>query len=309
MVKKVIRSKALYGRINLEINLKPLHLDEAAQFFPKMSSDEKIKYMMLFGTIPKYLEEINPRISLDRNIIALSFSKDCLFINEVDRIFFSQFKEARNYKLIIEKLILGPLTQEEIGKKINMGSGGGVKNYIDNLVMANFIAPINNFAQATNKGKKYKVVDEYLIFYFKFIAKYVEEIQQGRGAVVYKNIIKPKWSSWLGLAFERLCLQHSHELSEKMDIAESVISSGSYSDKSVQCDLLYRHYDERITLVEIKYNSKEMGVEVIPEIESKVQKLKQRMPAAIETALLCAGPISKKLVKSEYFDINYQLKL
>lgn len=83
---KVLKSQALYGRINLEIMLKPLRLDEAVLFFPKMSSEEKIK----------------------------------------------------------------------------MSSGGGVKTYIDNLVMANFIAPVNNFAHKTKKDQKYKVMDEYL---------------------------------------------------------------------------------------------------------------------------------------------------
>lgn len=289
--------------------LNPLRLDDAVQFFPKMSSEEKIKYFMLLGTIPKYLEEINPRISFDRNILNLCFSKDSLFTNEIDRIFFSQFKEAKNYRLIVEKLIQCPLTQEEIGRKIKMKSGGSVKAYIDNLVMANFIAPMHNYALKTKKGLKYKVVDEYLILYFKYIAPYKEEIQQGHGSVVYKNLIKPKWNSWLGLAFERLCIRNANELAEKMDLADSVISSGNYSDKTLQCDLLFQHYDKRFTAIEIKYNSEPIGVDIIPSVEGRLQKLKQILGVTIESALVCSGSISKKLESVGYFDILTELKL
>jgi predicted Zn-dependent peptidase len=39
---------------------------------------------------------------------------------------------------------------EEIAEKINMKSGGGVKTYIDNLVLASFISPVNNFELDSN---------------------------------------------------------------------------------------------------------------------------------------------------------------
>lgn len=49
---------------------------------------------MLLGGIPKYIEEIKQRLSIDENINKLCFQKNGFFVNEIEKIFFSQFKET-----------------------------------------------------------------------------------------------------------------------------------------------------------------------------------------------------------------------
>ena len=91
MVKKVIESKALYGRITFEILLKGLQPNESALLFRKKRSDEEIlKYMLIFDGVPEYLEEVNPARSFNMNMNWLCFSPGSPMIREVDRIFYSQ---------------------------------------------------------------------------------------------------------------------------------------------------------------------------------------------------------------------------
>jgi uncharacterized protein len=93
MVKRVIKAKALYGRINWELCLQPLMPKEAYSLLQKKrSKDEVLRYTLLFGGIPKYLNEINPNKSFDQNINQLCFIQNCLFANEYEKIFYSQFK-------------------------------------------------------------------------------------------------------------------------------------------------------------------------------------------------------------------------
>lgn len=96
MVKKVILSKALYGRISLEILLKGLKPNEAYTllFHNRRSKEEILKYLLIFGNVPKYLEEINPGRSFNQNMNRLAFSSQALMVHEVDKIFYSQFREA-----------------------------------------------------------------------------------------------------------------------------------------------------------------------------------------------------------------------
>ena len=76
MVRKIIKSKALYGRITLEILLKTMTPEEASRMFRnKRSKEEVLKYLLVFGGVPKYLEEINLNRSFEQNINALLFSK------------------------------------------------------------------------------------------------------------------------------------------------------------------------------------------------------------------------------------------
>ncbi|MFZ4405282.1 MAG: AAA family ATPase, partial [Pseudobdellovibrionaceae bacterium] len=134
MISHVLRSKALYGRISWSIDLKKLQADEAKLFFKnKRSRQEILKYLMLFGGVPKYLEEIPLNRSFLQNINEMCFKKEALFAQEFDRIFFSHFGDHNSYKRICEFLSTGPKDLNEISLKLKIPSGGGLKNYLDNL--------------------------------------------------------------------------------------------------------------------------------------------------------------------------------
>ncbi len=68
MVKKVLQSNALYGRTTLEILLKGLTPGEAADILSKRSGEEILNYQLIFGGVPKYLEQINPNRSFNKNM-------------------------------------------------------------------------------------------------------------------------------------------------------------------------------------------------------------------------------------------------
>jgi hypothetical protein len=103
MVKKVLRSKALYGRIPLDMLLKGLRAEDAyALIGRKRSKEEALKYLLVFGGVPKYLEDINPNRSFNQNLNRLCFSPHSTLIHEVSRIFYSQFRETRSYLKIID---------------------------------------------------------------------------------------------------------------------------------------------------------------------------------------------------------------
>jgi len=88
MVKKVIRSKALYGRVTLEILLQSLSPSESGLFFAnKRSKEEILKYLMILGGVPKYLEEIDLNKSFNQNINRLCFENNSYLVNEISKIF------------------------------------------------------------------------------------------------------------------------------------------------------------------------------------------------------------------------------
>jgi uncharacterized protein len=105
MVENIIRSNALYGRIDLEILLKGLKPSESLSFFSeRKSKDEILKYLLVMGSVPKYLEFINQKKSFNKNINDLFFSKTGRMNNEIEKIFYSQFRESSVYRNIVNLL-------------------------------------------------------------------------------------------------------------------------------------------------------------------------------------------------------------
>lgn len=259
MIKKVVKSNALYGRIDLVQNIQALKIQEAQLFFMHKTPRELINYFCIFGTVPKYLSLIQQEKTFDKNIYELFFTKNSYFLTEIDKIFYSHFKEAHTYKMIVIALVeYGPLSIEEISKKIKMTSGGGVKSYIDNLCLAQFVVPVTNFAFKEKKSKKYKIIDPYLFFYFRCVYPYLNGIENGQGQSIYNNKVKPVLNAHLGFAFENLCKLHMNEILQSLGIQESVVDIGNYSikgrrnNKGLQVDIALRFHDQALGIVEIK---------------------------------------------------------
>lgn len=312
MVKKVILSKALYGRINWELCLQPLNPIESFQLLDSKRNElEILLYSFIFGGIPKYLREIDSRKSLDQNINKLFFTQNGIFTKEYQRIFYSQFKEHSNYEVIVRKLKDKPLSLDQIAKQLKIASGGGVKSYLDNLEKALFITSYVPYDKNDNsKLKKYKLTDEYLRFYLKFVEPNLKLISNNRKQNLFQQLVKSSWHSWLGYAFENFCLKNAYYLSELMGFSEYVLQWGPYfhrTDENFQIDLIYLRSDNVITLCEIKFHDKPISVSVVHEVECKCKLLELRRGYTVEKALISLYGPDQNLQELNYF--NYCLQL
>jgi AAA+ ATPase superfamily predicted ATPase len=307
MIDKVINSKALYGRMTMEMHLKGLQLNEIPAFFSSDTSNEEIiKYISVFGTVPKYFEMIDKNRSFEQNINKLCFSGNAVMITEMEKIFYSQFQEAANYIQIVNLLKKGMLNLKEISEKTGMPSGGGLKRYIENLEKADIVksfVPWNK--KSDSKIKKYSIIDEFLNFYFRYIEPNKVDITGTNRGNLFKSYTSDSFAVWLGLAFEKMCVKHSIFLADIMGFKNEVASSGSHfsiDNDRFQVDLIYKRFDKVVTICEIKHHTKELSAEIIKEMERKKQLLKIPRGYSVETALISTYGPDKSLKSSGYFN-------
>ena len=172
MIDKVIQSKALYGRIDIELHVMEFMPNEIKTFFQnKISDQELLKYTLLFGGVPKYLELIATKDSFESNIQRLCFAKDSYFQFEFDKIFYSQFKKHRLHEKIVTLLSHGPLSLQELADKLKISSSGGLKRYLNELLRADFIITYTLDMKDSVKNKKYnlcsfKIISNYIFVFF-----------------------------------------------------------------------------------------------------------------------------------------------
>ena len=62
------------------------------------------------------------------------------------------------------------------------------------------------------KFRKYRLGDEFLAFYFKYIQPNIRLIQSGGQTRLFEKVSGDSLDVWLGFAFERFCLKHSTHL-------------------------------------------------------------------------------------------------
>ncbi len=303
--KKVVRSKALYGRINWELQLSDLPPVETRKFVSKRSPYEALKYMLIFGGVPKYFEEIDQKTSFKENINDLFFKKNSFFVNEIDKVFYSQFRESQNYKKIILCLSKKNMSLSELAASLKIPSGGGFKSYLDNLEKAGFIRNYVSQGATGRRNVKYKLFDPYLNFYFKFVDQHQRLIQQNEKQNLFTSLVEKKWTPWLGIAFEVFCLRNAYLIAEIAGFAADVISMAPYfsaKDEKFQIDLIFTRADNILTVCEIKFYDKPVGTDIIPEVKRKLLLLPKTKKDTVETMLISPFGADKSLRSSEFFD-------
>ncbi len=313
MVKKVLSSTALYGRTTLEILLTGLAPGEAALLLKnKRSPEEILKYLLVFGGVPKYLENINLSQSFPKNLNRLCFSTGGHMFKEAERMFYSQFREVRTYRNIVSLLRTGIYSMGEIGGKLKISSGGGLKLYLDNLEKAEIIRSYIPFGRGIkSKLRKYTLSDEYLLFYFKYIEPNLLILKESASEKLFETLTKDSFHSWLGFAFERFCLKHAKLLAERMGFRDDVLLSTPHfgkGDRRFQIDLLFQRSDNVITVCEIKHLTKPVDKSVMAEVERKCDLLEVPRGYTIERALISLYGPSETLRETGYFDHSVTLE-
>lgn len=310
MVESVIKSSALYGRITLEICLKPLGLLECYDFFGgKRSRREIMELYMYFGGIPAYLTQFDNKESVAINVNRLAFCKDGYFTKEFERIFKDVFREEGVYRKII--LLLSKyksLKVAELLEMMSMTEGSNFNRYLENLETAGFVmASVPCGRPESSKLIRYKINDEYIHFYFKFIRPNLKKIFSNVTADLFSKVrILPSYQSWIGLAFERLCLKHVTQITRVLHIDQLVTDFGPYFNRStntkdgVQIDLIIYRHDPVVTVCEMKYHNKKIGKWIIDEMEKKIALL-QAGNKTVEKIMITTEGITEDLKDTNYF--------
>jgi AAA+ ATPase superfamily predicted ATPase len=309
LVKNVIRSRALYGRIDEIMHLGPLGFSEArAGFFASRSTREALEYYLVMGGVPKYLELYDKRRSVRLNLIDLCFRPGAYFHDEFDRLFVSHFGKVRHYRNIVEFLALrGFATRDEIAKRIGLKSGGRISGFLENLCLAGFIegyGPVQNPESA--HLRRYRIADSFLRFYFRFIRSQKSQIGRSpEGLPLHQALPEKRYHVFLGLAFEHFCYQHAHLIAKRLGFSAIAYDYGSWFRKSdlstgAQVDLLFKRADKVLTLCEVKFRER-VGKEIIEEVDKKAEALSAFGNFTIERVLISAFPPSDELNDEGYF--------
>jgi hypothetical protein len=169
LIKKVLKSKALYGRTDLEIHLKGFLLPDASKMLRNKGSNEVIEAQMMLGGVPKYLNLIMEQPSIHQGIEELAFTETGYLVEEYNRIFTSHFGKKPDYEKAINCLSKRPygVFRKQISKEIGIKTGGSFTEILTNLELAGFISSDTPFHKNTNSRLlKFRLSDAYLRFYF-----------------------------------------------------------------------------------------------------------------------------------------------
>jgi hypothetical protein len=309
----ILANTGFVGRISLVLTMEELPLSDCNKFWPsKISAYEKLKILAITGGIPKYLEEIYPQKSAEDNIKRLCFSDGGFLVEEFDHIFSGIFLRSSSlYKQILRSLKNKPCTQEEISQTLGGETKlGRLSEYLWELELAGFIAKDHmwNFKSGQDtRQRRYRLSDNYIRFYLKYIEKNRSKIE--RNAFAFKSLTSlPEWNAIMGLQCENLVLHNREQVRKLLGIApEDVICENPFYQKPTkripgcQIDYLIQTKFGTLYVCEIKFSKSPIGSTISQEMEQKLRVLTVPRGFSLRPVLLHVNGVTEEVVDADYF--------
>ena len=256
----------LHNRITRRIYLSPFTLAETEEYFRSQGSPltryDILQCYMFTGGIPFYLSLMNPQLSVAQNIDLLFFDKNAPLRKEYDELYSALFSHVDSYLKVIELLNSrkSGMTRAEIAKNTVL-SGTFLTTILNNLEQRDFIERYEIFGR---KSAIYRLMDFYTLFYFKFIHGHHSKDE----AWWSHNIDDPGIRSWMGLAFELVCMRHHTQIKKALGISgigTNITTWKCSADEEAgtpgaQIDMLIERSDRVIHLCEMKFSEQEYPI-------------------------------------------------
>ncbi len=315
MEKNVLSSTGFHGRISLKITLDQLSLYNCNKLMDAIgfrgSDYEKLLLLSITGGIPWYIELINPSLTATENIKNLCFIPDGILVDEFNQIFHDLYgRRGPICKKIVELLAKGPARYDEIATRLGYASGGPLTKYLDSLEQSAFVKKEVSWSLKTDKetrDARYRLADNYLRYYLKFIEPNHKKIQMGKFSSISVTSL-PGFDVVMGLQFENLVLSNRNLILEKIGVKEEeLIFDNPYVQKSsadsqgCQIDYLIQTRLGSIFVCEIRFTRNAIKPLVITQVKEKITRLKTPKKYKCIPVLIYFGSLNQKIVNENYF--------
>jgi len=261
--KKLLKDKGgLRGRLTNRIKLVPFTLREC-ELFAKSANlafgrKDVLELYMILGGIPYYWSFLKKGMSVAQNVDQLFFTETAQLRDEFEALYAILFKRPENYLKVIDCLSDGRksgMTREEILKASKLSDGGTFSTILEELEECGFIRRFAS-ADTTETNAMYQLIDNYTLFYYLCIKKNAFNDEH-----YWSNTFtSTSHNTWKGHAFERICLQHIHQIKFALGISGvqtnvcSWFVRGTDKRRGAQIDLVIQRADGFTDLCEMKHS-------------------------------------------------------
>ena len=312
----ILGNTGFTGRFSRDYVLPELSLAECAEFWGeaknRVSSREIIDVLSVTGGVPRYLEEIDSGLDADENVRRMCFMPAGELYKDFDAIFDPMFGvDIELKRRILLELVASPLSAAELERAFELDRNGRVTRSLKALKEGGFVTDdprLNPETGEQARTARFRLRDNYTRFYLKYVAPRKMQIEMG--SYRFASIAAlTDWNIVMGLQFENLVVNNAMSLLPFLHIGNAVVESaapyrntrrGADAGNGCQIDLLIQT-PRTAYVVEIK-RRREIGIEVIDEVERKIRRLPLRKGMSSRPVLVFDGEMHPAVEASGYFD-------
>ena len=269
-------SSPLYGRRTGQIKLKQIPFRFYNEFYPDKTEKELIEYYAITGGVPKYINLFYDSENIYEAIKDNVLSKTGFLYDEPNFLLQHEVSEISNYFSIIKTIAFGNRKLSKIAATLELKQTGLTK-YLSTLISLDILereVPITESNPEKSKKGLYKIKDNFMVFWFKFIYANINSIERGHDELAMNKIRANLVDSHIAFVYEDICLEKMWELNAAGTWGFNFDKVGRWWSGNTEMDIVALDSNGNdIIFGECKYRNNKVGLDVFNELERKVSQV------------------------------------
>lgn len=272
MEQETLEARApLYGRRTGQLRLEPLSFRHARQFFPSFDFPDQLRAYAMLGGIPYYLERFEDELPLRENLIRHILDISAVLREEAEILLREELQQPRIYFSILNAVAQGKRKLGEIANATALPHGTLTKylSILQNLHLVQRDTPALEETPGKSKKGLYRIQDPYVHFWFRFVFRYRDRLEQGEEEWVADRIVESLDRHGAGF-YEDVCAQAIREGLLDAHFPERYRAAGRWWNRNEEIDVVA--VDEEggaILFGECKWSAQPVGLEVLDRLMGK----------------------------------------
>ena len=266
-------SSPLYGRRTGQIKLKQIPFSHYHEFFEGRTNNDLLPFYAVTGGVPKYIETFCGYTDIYEAIEQNVLNSQSFLYEEPYFLLQKEVSEIGSYFSLIKAIAMGNRKLSDIATNLGLKQTGLTK-YLKVLIDLDLIereVPVTEPAPEKSKSGLYRIADNFIAFWFKFVYPYRAYLEKGETAFVLSQIKKEFAQNYAAFVYEDVCREKMWELSAANFWDFHFDKVGRYwGAKAGKIDIVaLDSTGEDLVLGECKYTSSPKGLSVLHALQEK----------------------------------------
>ena len=262
----------LYGRRTAQIKLKQIAFKHYGEFYDDVSTEQLIPFYAVTGGVPKYIEVFQGYKNIYEAIQENVLNRQSFLYEEPYFLLQREVSEIGSYFSLIKTIAMGNRKLSDIASSLGVVATSLTK-YLKVLTDLDLIereVPATEISSEKSKSGLYRITDNYIAFWFKYIYPYRSYLEKGEDEYVMAKIKEGFVQNFVSYVYEDVCREKMWELAVKGKVLSFEKIGRYWGSKAGEIDIVaIGNEDKNLILGECKYTQKEKGLELLHTLQEK----------------------------------------
>lgn len=231
----------LYGRRTAQFKVQALTYREGTAFHQGLCVEDQALLYGITGGVPHYINKLEVEGDLDEAVKENLLNTSSYLFEEPENLLKQELREPAIYNSVISAIAGGASHANEIATKVGVESGICAK-YLRVLLELGILKKETPIMEKAGKKTIYIIDDNFFRFWYRFVPGNMSAISAGRMEQIYERAIRPYFSDYMGLIFEKMCIEYLLRYAQDLPILLSDAGQWWGTDpktrKEVQIDIV-----------------------------------------------------------------------